>query len=1123
MRHVLSSVAAALLAVVLVPMSQPAAQSKVEVGVADPHSAEVDAVAVSPNGKLVLTGSQDTTVKLWEAESGRLIRTYRGHDDRILNVAFSPDGQRFASSGLDFKIVLWSIDSMDPLWTTNNSAFSGQNPIFFQDGARILSSGTSGLSILNAETGAITGGLRTMDADQIALSRDGNWIAARGSFKKTFQLWNVATGKVERTISGHDGNIDDIDISPDGKLLLSLSKDDSSVRIWNASDGKLVRRIHSTTRTGPCARFVNGPDRVLVTSSDSALVYSAETGKAIKALGFDTSDCFAVFPDAAHVVVPEYSKAKIMNLATGELVRYLGATAVDSSDMVPPSASGGGWTKAELKNPETAVWAPAQVRSLAFLDGGTKLATTSAEGLNQIIDLSSGNITTVGSPPLLHKLTGMAYPADGSKLLLYEQYTAAIWDRPPAGPHEQFHFRIGELWSIAMSRDGTRAAFSGPAQIDLVNMVSGKRTLSYTLDGDVSRVAISGDGTIVAHSDRAGRLELRKFEDGKEWLSAVYAIKKFDGQSIWTDSLALSADGRVLATSEDNRLRIWSHDQKTLREVASATEDGGNIEDLAFSSDGNLLVSGAANGNVKIWDPSTATVVKALEGATGSINEVRFSPDDRLVAAAGVGGVTIWSAASGALIAKAYFYANGECVVITPEGFFSASSPRSAQLLSLVRGADTFSAGQIWQSLFNPDLVREKFAGDPHEEVKTAAELVSLDRVLDSGKPPAVEILIPAEGADISDEVGTAVAKISNQGGGIGRIEWRVNGITVGVASAPDGTAPEHAASRSIALDAGANTVEVVAYNGGNLLTSLPSQVKVTRNSDAPPVKPKLYVLAIGVDDHKDAKGIDAVTGKKVGFGPLKLAVKDARAFGAALSEAGKGQYEHVDVTYAIDGAATAGGIDAAINRIAAAIHPRDVFIFYAASHGISRKGRFYLIPHGYSSEGGDFDAALAKHAIGQETLQDWIANRVNARKALILLDTCESGALVGGATVSRTDTPVSEAAIGRLHEATGRPVLTAAASGQFAHEGVIARSGISHGIFTWSILDALRNGDVNGNKTIELTELVSHVQSAVPKLAAELGGAGRAVSTARKAVFGEQSARFGSRGEDFTLVDRLQ
>jgi uncharacterized caspase-like protein len=150
--------------------------------------------------------------------------------------------------------------------------------------------------------------------------------------------------------------------------------------------------------------------------------------------------------------------------------------------------------------------------------------------------------------------------------------------------------------------------------------------------------------------------------------------------------------------------------------------------------------------------------------------------------------------------------------------------------------------------------------------------------------------------------------------------------------------------------------------------------------------------------------------------------------------------------------------------------------------------GRFYLIPQDY--EGGIDPEALATRAISQDQLQDWLAtSRIRAKRALILLDTCESGALIAGHTRSRID--ASEAAVGRLHEATGRPVLTAAALGQSAQEGEIDASGAKHGLFTWAVLDALRNGDTNDNGQIELSELVAHVQSAIPRVVSGKGGSG--------------------------------
>ena len=203
-----------------------------------------------------------------------------------------------------------------------------------------------------------------------------------------------------------------------------------------------------------------------------------------------------------------------------------------------------------------------------------------------------------------------------------------------------------------------------------------------------------------------------------------------------------------------------------------------------------------------------------------------------------------------------------------------------------------------------------------------------------------------------------------------------------------------------------------------------------------------------------------------------------------------------------------------------AEISPRDTFVFYAAAHGYTVGGNYYMIPQDY--QGGPDPVALKARAIGQDSLQDWIANRIKAKKAIILLDTCESGALTSGYTKSRTEGPVSEAAAGRLHEATGRPVLTAASGGKSAYEGYKG-----HGVFTYALMEALHKGDTNNNGTIEVTELAAYVETRVPELFAELKAngwvvKGVTVAAARGAGGDAQSAHFGSTGEDFSIVARL-
>jgi uncharacterized caspase-like protein len=177
------------------------------------------------------------------------------------------------------------------------------------------------------------------------------------------------------------------------------------------------------------------------------------------------------------------------------------------------------------------------------------------------------------------------------------------------------------------------------------------------------------------------------------------------------------------------------------------------------------------------------------------------------------------------------------------------------------------------------------------------------------------------------------------------------------------------------------------------------------------------------------------------------------------LKAAGLGLLWTVIVRTAFDENATAASLERIVQDISAHINPRDTSSWFAAAHGYSNNGRFYLLPQDY--QGATNPAALMSRAIGQDRLQDWIA-RIRARRGVILLDTCESGALTNGYAHSRTDAPAAGAAVGRLHEATGRPVLTAAAAGKPAFEGYHG-----HGVFTWAMIDALYHDDTDGDGLI--------------------------------------------------------
>jgi len=541
---------------------------------------------------------------------------------------------------------------------------------------------------------------------------------------------------------------------------------------------------------------------------------------------------------------------------------------------------------------------------------------------------------------------------------------------------------------------------------------------------------------------------------------------------------------------------------------------------VKFSVDGRTVIaSDSRNANTRLLNAATGELIRVF---SGPMQDLALSPDGRTAVSATTNTLQFVSLGTGRELLRLHQNRQGEWLAQTPEGFFAGKLPKSDRnFVSIVRGLDVTSVGQVHQALYNPDLVREALAGDPNGEVKRAAEVINLDKVLDSGPAPAVELKSPMPFAKFDSDLATVEIGLTDRGKGVGRVEWRVNGVTVAVDAGLPKSAMPTAMKKELALDPGENEIEVVAYNATNLIASPPASVKITHTGQGSPAQSRLHVLAIGINDYID-QGSVTKRGDRVAFGRLDLAVKDADALAQSLKTAAGSLYTGgVNTVVLRDREATRKGISEAIDRLAREVGPRDTFVLFAAAHGTSSDGRYYLIPQDY--DGGVDPRRLAERAVGQEMLQDWLANRIKAKKALILLDTCESGAVIAGHLLARGEGGASEAGIGRLHEATGRPVLTAAAAGQFAHEGVIGTTGTRHGVFTWALLDALQNGDANGNGTIELSELASHVQTIVPKLAAKYGGQGESRAAFRQGELGEQASRFGSRGEDFALVSRLR
>ncbi len=285
------------------------------------HKDWVNSVAVSPDGKWAVSGSQDKTVKIWDLETGECRATLEGHTDRVQSVAITPDGKRILSASIDNSVRVWDASSGRELALLDGHANKVWSVDALQDNARALSGGfdqtlrlwdLASRSCLKSiqcgtddaedvfSTAVNRAGTRAMSGHRdgrirrwsletgeclatltghsgivwsVQIAPDGQ-LAVSGSEDKTVKVWDLETGTCVGTLEGHQDGVTSVAISPDGTLIASTAFTDGTLRLWDLKSGACVQVIHIDAPT-PFISGVFSPDgsRLVGGGATPPLVY----------------------------------------------------------------------------------------------------------------------------------------------------------------------------------------------------------------------------------------------------------------------------------------------------------------------------------------------------------------------------------------------------------------------------------------------------------------------------------------------------------------------------------------------------------------------------------------------------------------------------------------------------------------------------------------------------------------------------------------------------------------------------------------------------------------------------------------------------------------------------------
>ena len=624
------------------------------------HEAAVWGLAISPDGRLLASASHDSTVRMWNAETGDVIATLAGQDLSLYHsqLDFSPDGRLLLAPGPDGSASIWDAQSCELRASLTEHSLNVISCGFSYDGTCMFTQTRSenSLRLWDTETaklikrivvdGTVVGATFCPISNQIAIHQGNGWVSiwnatngdqvsrwhaheqvtmvtfspdgkllatAGGYGDGEIKLWVVPNGGLKSVLQGHQNAVHSIDFSPDGSVLASGGQD-SSVGLWDVRTGELLamHRDHA----GPILQVAFSPDGSLLASASrdhTVRLWDPTGGNQIALLHGHTDTVLSLVFDQQSKML--YSASQDKTIAAWDV---------------------GSRKKTGILRGHTQT-----IGDTAFSPDGSRCASASWDGSVRIWDVNQEK-QLLRLPTDAPIATGVVFHPSGDQVAAVDRKSLTVWDANSG--KQLFRERLPDgRWP------DRRVAISPDGKLLVTGTVSGEVFWwnAETWQQLAKTPAHAAPCRDVAFSpDSCWLVSVGDDEVAHVWNTHTRErIATLRGHEGKVTCAGFNHSGTMIVTgSEDGTARIW--DARDYTPMATL-QHGSYVYDVAFRLGGERLAVGCDNHSIRLWDVATWTDVGHLLGHQDYVWSLSFSPDGtRILSGSGDHTLRIWKTLS---------------------------------------------------------------------------------------------------------------------------------------------------------------------------------------------------------------------------------------------------------------------------------------------------------------------------------------------------------------------------------------------------------------------------------------------------------------------------------------------